>query len=281
MTTRTKDERETKSSKPKAKPAARESAAGTEDFETVTVSREVLEETPARTLQLILAVNRSKAIRAVAEGVGFKKAVRLEGWRKLNAVTGMDVSDDEDALETIDVDVATAITTLDATDEKLLAKVKATLQHAFPAEAKAVLKGLSGERGAASVLVVSTVLDRLDKLEGSESGRAALARLSERGLTEAERKRLRGLVRTASGDEDAPAVTKKDEAKSAAKPAKKSEAETAAEDAEYLRKLRVLRAWFEEWSELLRAEITRRDYLIRLGLAEKKSGKPKGKGEGE
>lgn len=284
MTTRTKDERETKSSKPKAKSVARESAADTEDFETVTVSREVLEETPARTLQLILAVNRSKAIRAAAEGVGFKKAVRLEGWRKLNAVTGMDLSDDEDAVETIDVDVATAITTLDATDEKLLAKVKATLQHAFPAEAKAVLKGLSGERGAASVLVVSTVLDRLDKLEGSESGRAALARLSERGLTEAERKRLRGLVRTASGDEDAPSTTgtKKAEAKAAAaKPAKKSEAETAAEEAEYLRKLRVLRAWFEEWSELLRAEITRRDYLIRLGLAEKKSGKPKGKGEGE
>lgn len=272
MTTRSKSDTR-RSADAKSKARSKPSAPDTEDFATVTVSREVLEETPGRTLQMILAVNRSKPIRAAAERVGFNHAVRLEGWRKVNAITGMDLDDEsDDARETIDVDVATAITALDAADEKLLAKVKATLQHAFPEEARAVLKGLSGERGSASVLVVSTVLDRLDKLAGSESGRAALARLADRGLTEAERKRLRALVRTASGDDES-AASKSD----ARKPAKKGALDAAADEAEYLRKLRVLRAWFEEWSELLRSEITRRDYLIRLGLAEKKSSKGKGK----
>jgi hypothetical protein len=253
-----------------------------EDFATVTVTREVLEETPGRTLQLILAVNRSKAIRAAAERVGFTKAVRVEGWRKLNAVTGMDVGPDDMDIERIDVDVATAITTLDASDEKLLAKIRATLQHTFPAEAKALLKDLSAERGAASVLVVSTVLDRLDKLDSSERGRAALARLAARGLDEEARKKLLGLVRTASGDTG---VEAKKAAKATAAESKKSErapkksAETvAADDAEYLRQLRVLRAWFEEWSELLRTEISRRDYLIQLGLAERKTSKSKTSG---
>jgi len=32
-----------------------------------------------------------------------------------------------------------------------------------------------------------------------------------------------------------------------------------------------LRAWYEEWSEIARATVTRRDYLIRLGLAKRKS----------
>ncbi|MBL8678791.1 MAG: hypothetical protein JNK05_06480 [Myxococcales bacterium] len=271
-------------SKSKADNKATDSGDAHEDFETVTVTREVLEETPARTLQLILAVNRSKPIRAAAERVGFSKAVRVEGWRKLNAVTGMDLSLDDEDEPAIDVDVATAITTLDATDEKLLAKIRATLQHTFPAEAKAVLKDLSAERGAASVLVVSTVLDRLDKLESTERGKAAIARLAERGLDVEARKRLLGLVRTASGDtgsdgaKGAKAASKKPEPEKASK---KSEKSPAADDAEYLRKLRVLRAWFEEWSELLRTEISRRDYLIQLGLAERKSTKGKGGGAEE
>ncbi len=31
-----------------------------------------------------------------------------------------------------------------------------------------------------------------------------------------------------------------------------------------------LRAWYEDWSETARAVITRRDHLIRLGLAKRK-----------
>lgn len=259
------------------KTAKSKSAIGDGDFSTVTVTREVLEETPARALQMLMAINRSLPIRAVAESLGCNRAVRREGWMKIHAITGVDVGDGEDSESEglVDVDVATAITTLDNSDEKLLTKVRATLQHAFPAEAKKVLDGLSSTRGSGAVLVVATLLDRLDALNKSESGRAALERLAQRGLTSAERARLRGLVATASGaDEGEGESESKAKGKSAKKSATAAVAESMSEE-EYLRLLRSLRAWFEEWSELLRSEISRRDYLIQLGLAERKSA-PKG-----
>lgn len=241
------------------------------DYPTVTVSREVLEETPGRALQMLMAINRSLPIRAAAERVGMTRAVRIEGWNKIQAVTGNELLSDGEDEPTVDVDVATAITTLDNSDEKLLAKVRATLQHSFPEEARMVLNGLSAKRGSASVLVVSTLLDRLDALSESERGRAALERLAQRGLTSEERAKLRMLVAKASGADASGARAKP--AKPSAAPGDKTKAQDrAASEEEYLRLLRVLRAWFEEWSELLRTEITRRDHLIQLGLAERKRG---------
>lgn len=273
-----KEDKSTKASKDSVS-AKVGKASEPDDYATVTVSREVLDETPGRALQMLMAINRSLPIRAAAERVGCTRSVRLEGWNKIRAVTGVELlsSSGGDDESLVDVDVATAITTLDNSDEKLLAKIKATLQHRFPSEAKKVLDGLSAKRGAASVLVVSTLLDRLDALEKSEGGRAALDRLSQRGITADERSKLRALVAKASGADD---VSDKP-VKSA--PAVKS---GATSDEDYLRSLRVLRAWFEEWSELLRTEITRRDYLIQLGLAERKSSGKRaepedGEGEGE
>ena len=46
-----------------------------------------------------------------------------------------------------------------------------------------------------------------------------------------------------------------------------------------------LKSWYGEWSEMARAVIGRRDYLIRLGLAKRKVSKKKpgrrGPGEGD
>lgn len=36
-----------------------------------------------------------------------------------------------------------------------------------------------------------------------------------------------------------------------------------------------LRAWHEDWSEMAKVAVKRRDYLIRMGLAKRKSGKNK------
>ena len=36
-----------------------------------------------------------------------------------------------------------------------------------------------------------------------------------------------------------------------------------------------LHGWYQEWAETARAEITRRDYLIRLGLAQRRTKTPK------
>ena len=41
-------------------------------------------------------------------------------------------------------------------------------------------------------------------------------------------------------------------------------------DASYQNGLRALRAWFEEWAALARTELSRKDHLVKLGLARRK-----------
>ncbi|MDP3274842.1 MAG: hypothetical protein Q8Q09_06560 [Deltaproteobacteria bacterium] len=232
-------------------------APAVEQYETVTVSLDVLEKTPARALQLLTGINRSLPIRAAAERVGCTAAVRAEGWRRIQALAGIELTSEAASRKSMDAPVSEAIVALDRSDEKLLAKIEASLAHAFPAEAKRVLQGLSGKTGAEAVIVVSTVLQRLTALESSASGRAALERLAERGLGPDERARLDKLVRLAGEGSSTPVGT--------------APSATKAQSAdEYLRSLRAVRAWYEEWSGLLRTEIDRRDWLILLGLAARK-----------
>jgi hypothetical protein len=44
----------------------------------------------------------------------------------------------------------------------------------------------------------------------------------------------------------------------------------AKSEADTLRNLMALRAWYEEWSSIARVVIKRRDYLIRMGLAKRR-----------
>jgi hypothetical protein len=110
------------------------------------------------------------------------------------------------------------------------------------------------------VLGVATLLDRLDALEKSperkatrKADQAALDTLTKRGISTAERARLRALVTTAT---------------TAAK--SEEDASDAADDGVPNEALLKLHAWYGEWSEVARAVIKRRDHLIRLGLAKRK-----------
>jgi hypothetical protein len=107
------------------------------------------------------------------------------------------------------------------------------------------------------------LLDRMARLASGE-GRpatardgdvAALAVLATRGIDEAERARLSGLCDLAL--RAAPT-----------NPAERAQAEGLAKERQDA--LVALRAWFEEWSEVARAVITRRDQLILLGLASRR-----------
>jgi hypothetical protein len=113
------------------------------------------------------------------------------------------------------------------------------------------------------VVGVKTLLDRLDALdkEKDPGDKAALKILSARGLSADERARLRGLVQIAEkGTSIAP-----------------SGVEEVVDDkaAERQKTLTALRAWFEEWSEMARVAVKRRDRLMRLGLAKRRSPKKK------
>jgi hypothetical protein len=113
--------------------------------------------------------------------------------------------------------------------------------------------------GAALAELSYTIVDDV-----SIGNHAALATLTKRGLSAAERARLRALVSTAT------TAAKINEG-----------ASDAAEEAPSNEAVLKLYAWYGEWSEVARAVIKRRDHLIRLGLAKrKKAAKAEGEGEG-
>jgi hypothetical protein len=224
-----------------------------------TVGRETLQEAPLRALKLLRAIGTSLPIRASLAARGYGDDDHAEGWSLLHAASGFSPGNEA---ETIDVGVRDAIRELDAWDEDGFRIVRASLERRYPAIAATVLDGIGPSTGPASIVGVATLLDRLDGLaKGKDKdGHAAIALLAKRGIDGDERKRLRALVDAA---QTAPEDGVADVATNAA-------ARRAADDA-HLRSLAALRAWHEEWAAIARASIKRRDHLILMGLANRKS----------
>jgi hypothetical protein len=196
---------------------------------------------------------------------GYTPKDQAEGWTLLHKVSGVTGADDP---ENTDIAVRDAISSLDNSDEDLYRITRAALTRLHPAQAAFVLKDLAPTTGPGAVLSVKNLLDRFDVLdqgrtpESKEEDRAALATLATRGITPEERARLRTLVKVAqSAAEVAPD-------------------DSGAAEEQLVADLVSLRVWFEDWSETARAAIKRKDYLIRMGLASRKS-KKKGKSSTE
>lgn len=225
------------------------------------VTRETLETVPQRALAFLRAVGTSRIIRAALLGRGYTADDHREGWKYLHACAGF--SEDPEEMDAEEPVVRDAIAELDAWDEPGFRIVRATLERRFPEQAEFVMKGLKPATGAAAVLSVERLLDRLDALESSpdrkdsrKEDRAALDVLGRRGIDDTKRKQLRQLVMTA---------------KSVAPLARVDPAIAMQEDAARLEALGNLYAWYREWAEVARATIKRRDHLIRLGLASRRS----------
>ncbi len=227
------------------------------DTSTVTVTRRTLEETPGRSLTFLRAVARKAHIRQRLQSRGYTQAEHDKGWRLIGLVSGVDL---QLPAPIEDHSVRHALAELNSLDEDTLALVELTLKHRHPAQAEVLLGGLSPTRDeAGAVVVIATLSERLDQLERekTDEGDKALALLSERGLDSQERGRLKSLV---------------EQARRAAPVAQTPDAATAeAAEASYLENLKLLRAWYEEWSGIARIVIKRRDHLIQLGLATRRS----------
>jgi hypothetical protein len=218
--------------------------------------------TPQRALKLLRAIGTSLPIRAALAARGYADGDHAEGWTLLHAASGYTPGA---AGETIDIGVRDAIRQLDAWDEDGFRVVRATLDRRYPAIAASVLDGIGPSTGPAAVVGVATLLDRLDALEKQKTkeAHAALSVLGDRGIDAAERKRLRALVVAA---QSAPLVDGASAAGAAA-------SRKAADDA-HVAALAALRAWYEEWANVARASVKRRDHLILMGLAKRKSRTP-------
>ncbi|MCA9628580.1 MAG: hypothetical protein KC766_12970 [Myxococcales bacterium] len=230
-------------------------------YERAGVGRNTLEGTPMRALQLLRAIGTSLPIRAALYRRGYNERDHQEGWRRLHACSGF-VMQEADSL--IDGDVRDAIAELDAWDEPAFKILSATLKRRFPAQHAFLLEGLQPSTGAEALLGIRALLDRMDQMEKGPSRKAtrkqdaeALALLAERGIDSEARNHLRALLAIAQRAEEPPPLS--NEAKDAAQLA-------------HVETLVSLREWFEEWSEIARACVSRRDYLIRMGLASRRSG---------
>jgi hypothetical protein len=221
-----------------------------------TASRQVLEETPGRALSFLRAAGTVTPIASMLATRGYGPDEHKEGWDLLHRVSGYERT----PASTHSKEVSDAIAELDAWDEPNFRIIQATLAREHQAQADFVFQELEPATGALSVLSVKTLLDRLDALEGGadragtrKADQAALKRLEKKGYTKGERVRLRALIQTAESVAGAD--------------------ETAPAEGARQHDLERLRGWYVEWSETARAVITRRDHLIRLGLAKRKAGK--------
>ncbi len=232
-------------------------------------TRQTLEETPVRMLQFLAAVGTVPAIRAALSARGYDDAEHQTGWKLLHGASGYDPAT---AAPVVDRSATEALAQLDAWDEPNFRLAQAALARHFPAQGEFVFKNLAPQTGAKALLSVKTFLDRIDQLEGKLPGRetkdkaqvkadkAAVTLLATRGIVPAERARLRQLISTAEtgGKVDPELGRKLTDADQKA---------TARNQA-----LVELRSFFDEWTQVARIVITRRDHLIRLGLAQRKLG---------
>lgn len=239
-------------------------------------SNTVLSEIPGRALTFLRAASTSVPIRASLAMRGYTAEDHQEGWNLLLQVSGF--RENNVAAATESIEVRQAIAGLDAWDEPNFRIIRASLGRRHKEQAKFVMDGLNAATGAAAVLGIAALLDRLDALENDKDRKAtrkadhaALETLEKRGIGKKERERLRSLVKTA-------ARGVMPEAEAAASSGAKnalSEAEEVSDKA-----VRALYEWHHEWAETAKAEISRRDHLIRLGLAKRKKGEKPAESKG-
>ena len=228
-------------------------------------SLRTLEDTPTRVFDFLRGVNRVAAIRTTLETKGFDQDAYNEGWNLVLKVSGYSTPQAQEVLRNEEANEAQA--ELDQWDEGGFRIIRATLSRHHPAQAEFVLSGLGPSQGFAAVAGVAALLDRFDALESSpareatrQEDHAALALLAKRGINKSERDRLRSLVLKVTQAQHAPAAAKPDDA-------------SKTKEGQYQADLGALRSWYDEWSEIARTVIRRRDWLILLGLARRKRSK--------
>lgn len=156
---------------------------------------------------------------------------------------------------------AQAINTIDAWDAPAYSAAHAVLDTRFPAVACFLFENLTATTGVAAVAGVQRFLDRLDLLRDGKAtgvdpdqGRAAVELLAIRKIVdatkEAELRQLIEVARLGARPEEVIEATEMN-------PRRREVAEA------YIQ-------WLNEWREVARVSIARRDYRISLGLAQRR-----------
>jgi hypothetical protein len=219
-----------------------------------TYAMQTLEQTPSRAVRFLWAIGTSMSIRTVMSRHGYRKSDHDEGWQLVQVCCTDPTLQWPDEMDETAQD---ALIEVDQWDERGFAIVTATLSHKYPAQARFLLSGIGPSEGPRAVDGVRELLDRIDALErgateAPDEDKKAVAALGKRGLGKRERARLGELVDIAERAQLPPM----------------SRAITAADPR--FERLVALRAWYDEWSEIARATISRTDHLVRMGLVSRR-----------
>ena len=160
--------------------------------------------------------------------------------------------------------VRAAISELSKINKSLFGRSRAPLERYYPHTYEYLFHKLQASQGPDAVHGIATFLARLDLLESCndpsreshyEDDKAAVELLAKRGVDVNERRRLQEFVEVALGPAEAIS-------------------EVSLSNPEILRtRLIALRKWYDDWARTAKAVITKRSYLIRLGLAKRRNNK--------
>ncbi len=210
---------------------------------------------PGRLLTFLQAV-AEPAIRVQFERLGWSDQRLEEAWSLLNDFKAASL-----VLSTPTSDpVGEAIAACEEWQAVGLVRARAMLQLSLPEQASFMFHDFEAAKGIGATLNVATFLSRWETLaSGSErkstrkADQEALVIMEDAGVTDETRQKLRALVATVQ---------------SVAAPKAKQRAEAEAKRLDVLRKIH---AWLAAWSDMARTVVTRRDQLIRLGIAKRRS----------
>jgi hypothetical protein len=222
------------------------------------VTEETLKLGPTRLLTFLQGVS-DPAIRAQFAVLGWSDERFDEAWSLLSELRAAN------KIPAAIVDpIAQAIASCEAWQSTGLIRARAMLQLSFPEQAAFIFHDFVAGAGMEAVLNVSTFLERRKALENGPERSAsrdadgqALAVLTETGVTPEVLAQLHAFVETVH-------------TVATVQPQELADAE--ARRTEVLRKIH---AWVMAWSEMARTVITRRDQMIKLGIAKRRSHKNK------
>ncbi len=218
-------------------------------------SRFVMSTLPERVVRFLHGAATHAGVRAALAAGGFRAADHAEGLRLLAAV----IAWSEDGTDPAELSAAReAFDELGAWFSTHRSRFELAIERLCPEEL-GLFAGLSSDPEAAPV-AVATLLARLAQVErraaSEPSAACAIETLSVRGLNPAERARLSDLVERAR---------RAPEPEGSGPTRDPREAE-----------LDALYRWFRDWSHTARIVIARKDYLVALGLADRKKSKRAG-----
>jgi hypothetical protein len=206
----------------------------------------------ARVLRLLQGLADRRAATQM-RAAGFSQEDLDEGWKLLREASAVRYA------RTPTLATPRVVSDVDAWENYWFPIIDATLRRRSPAVHERVFLNLKQESGAAVLVSVRVLLDRLDELRKAkdEESKTARAVLETRGLDAAALDEVRGyLDQAATFDAPDPDADAEEAA----------EAQAAAEEAMW--------AWYREWSQIARTVVTDGRALVALGLIT--VGRPRG-----